>query len=90
MVGRVSANRYRSRPSTITAEQYTGAGPDPTGVFRRPEDNTPYVVTIHGQRCYLSPGDWIVLEPDGVHYYPIKPEIFVARYELIAEDETAR
>jgi len=83
--------KFRKKPLVITAEQYTGSGPDPAGVFRRPEfrrpeDNTPYVVTIHDQRCYLSPGDWVVPEPDGVHYYPIKPDIFAATYEPAGPD----
>ena len=58
----------------IEAEQYTNVGPDPVGVFRRDEDLSPYVVTIHDQRCYLTPGDWIIPEPDGVHFYPCKPD----------------
>lgn len=78
--------KYRRKPSVIEAVQFTESGADPVGVFRRPEDNTPYVVTIHDQRCYLSPGDWIAPEPDGMHFYPIKPDIFAATYEFV-EDE---
>lgn len=40
-----------------------------------------YVVTIHGQRTYIVDGDFIVQEPDGVHYYPVKPGIFTDTYE---------
>lgn len=72
--------RYRKKPVTVEATQFDGHN-DPPGVFRRPEDNTPYVVTIHDQRCYLSPGDWIIAEPDGIHHYPCKPDIFAATYE---------
>jgi hypothetical protein len=75
--------KFRKKPVVVEAEQYTGAGPDPVGVFRRPEDDTPYVVTIHDQRVYLSPGDWILPEPDGVHFYPVKPDIFAATYEAV-------
>lgn len=60
--------KFRSRPVVITAEQYTGEGADPT---------------VHDQRCYLSPGDWVVPEPDGVHFYPIKPDIFAKKYEAV-------
>jgi hypothetical protein len=76
--------RYRKKPVVIDAVQFEGPpGKDPPGVFRRPEDDSPYVVTIHDQRCYLSPGDWIVPEPDGVHYYPIKDEVFRATYDEV-------
>lgn len=80
--------KYRKKPVVIEAEQFIGdAGRDPAGVFRRPEDNSPYVVTIHDQRCYLAPGDWIIPEPDGVHYYPCKPDIFAATYEPVGEEQ---
>lgn len=78
-------SKFRKKPITIEAHQFTGSGPDPIGVFRRPEDDTPYVVTIHDQRCYLSTGDWIVPEPDGVHYYPIKPEVMALNYEPVED-----
>ena len=77
--------KFRKKPVVIDAEQFNGHN-DPPGVFRRPEDHTPYVVTIHGQRVYLSPGDWVVPEPDGVHYYPIKDEVFQNTYEAVGLD----
>jgi len=77
---------YRKKPIVIEAEQFNGdRASDPRGVWRRPEDDSPYVVTIHNQRCYVEPGDWIVPEPDGVHFYPVKPDVFAATYEP-AED----
>lgn len=76
--------RYRKKPIVVEAVQFDNVpANDPPGVFRRPEDNSPYVVTIHDQRSYLSPGDWIIPEPDGVHYYPCKPDIFEATYERV-------
>lgn len=76
---------YRKKPIVIKAAQFDGQhANDPPGVWRREEDWSPYVVTIHGQRCYVSPGDWIIPEPDGVHYYPVKPDIFAATYEPVA------
>ncbi|GAG12165.1 unnamed protein product, partial [marine sediment metagenome] len=42
-----------------------------------------YVVTIHDQKVYLEPGDWIIAEPDGVHFYPCKPDIFEATYDAV-------
>jgi hypothetical protein len=40
-----------------------------------------YVTTIHGQRAYLVPGDWILPEPKEGHFYPCKPDIFAATYD---------
>lgn len=80
--------KYRKKPIVIEPVQFNNnPAEDPDGVFRRPEDNAPYVVTIHDQRCYLSPGDWIIPEPDGIHHYPCKPDIFEITYDLIEEDE---
>lgn len=78
--------RFLKKRVEIEAVQFDGQANDPPGVFRREEDLTPYVVTIHGQRCYIEPGDWIIPEPDGVHYYPCKPDIFAATYEPIDEE----
>ncbi len=72
--------RFRKIPVYIEAVQFDGVN-EPNGVWRREEDLTPYVITIHGQRCYIQVGDWIVPEPDGIHFYPVKPDIFAATYE---------
>lgn len=72
---------FRSRPTTVFAVQFTGT-PDPPGVLRDPAGR-PYVVTVHGQSCYIEPGDYVVTEPDGVHHYPCKPDIFLARWEPV-------
>lgn len=46
--------------------------------------NRPHVHTIHGnQAVLLEPGDWIIPEPDGIHFYPCKPNIFEATYETV-------
>jgi len=42
-------------------------------------------MTIHQQRVYLQNGDWVITEPDGLHHYPCKPDIFAATYEAIEE-----
>jgi hypothetical protein len=76
--------KFRKKPIEIEAVQFDDVpAHDPPGVFRRPEDGTPYVVTIHSQRCYISPGDWIIPEPDGIHYYPCRPDIFEKTYEPV-------
>lgn len=56
------------------------------GLIEEWKSNAPvyaYVVTIHGERATLAPGDWVIREPDGEHYYPCKPDIFEATYEAV-------
>lgn len=38
-------------------------------------------VTVHGQETNVEVGDWIITEPDGIHHYPCKPDIFAETYE---------
>jgi hypothetical protein len=45
------------------------------------------VTTIQGQRVYVEPGEWIVREPDCVHYYPIADDVFHRKYEPIESQE---
>jgi hypothetical protein len=45
---------------------------------------TQYVTTIQGQRVNVEPGEWIVQEPDGIHYYPIADDVFRRKYEPIS------
>ena len=48
--------------------------------------NSKHVHIIHyGQRIDLQVGDWIVAEPDGEHYYPVKPDYFEQTYEPVEE-----
>lgn len=79
--------KFRKRPLVITAEQYHNvpngwpkgvcAGCDAVGL-----SIGPHVHTAHNnQAVELEDRDWIVPEPDGVHYYPIKDNIFEATYE---------
>jgi hypothetical protein len=74
--------KFRKKPLMIEAEQFHHAATSPAGV-RTEEDGRAYVVTIHGQKAYLAPGDWVITEPDGVHHYPCKPDIFEATYEKV-------
>ena len=50
----------------------------------------PHLHTIHqGQTVILEPGDWVIPEPDGLHYYPCKSDIFAATYEPVEEEPDA-
>lgn len=87
--------KFQSRPVTVEATQYTHPGCNCPGVEYEPYsqgaytvrgrvvfDNTlrPFVTTIQGQRVYVNPGEWIIREPDGIHYYPCANEVFTNRY----------
>lgn len=79
---------FRKKPVVIEAEQWFQ---DRTvkGVhweMRREDDGqflVPYVVTVHDQRAYLAPGDWVIPEPVEGRFYPCKPDIFAATYEPV-------
>lgn len=93
--------KYRKKPVIIEAVQYTGPaylrindeiGAYPQGVQwgMKAADSQllfPYVTTIHGQETWIEPGDWIIPERDGVHFYPCKPEVFAASYEPVEEEQ---
>lgn len=82
--------KYRKKPIVIEATQFFYDREGVPGVFypSKSEDGKTYigdafVVTIHDQRVYLENGDWIIMEPDGEHYYPCKPDIFANTYEAV-------
>ena len=91
--------KFRKKPVVIEAVQWQPSVKHP-GVSLEPAHNQPsrsggvsfrmperyYVTTIHGQRAYLHPGDWLLPEPDGVHFYPCKPEVFEATYEPLESE----
>jgi len=75
--------KYRTKPMIKEASQFLGVGhPLPEGVLLD-FASYPYVVTVHGQKTYVKVGDYIVTEPDGIHYYPCKPDIFEKGHELL-------
>jgi hypothetical protein len=87
--------KYRKKPVVVEATQWSPGVKHPGVFFTEPMESPsriagevamlleprPYVVTVHEQRAYLSPGDWIIEEPRGGRYYPCKPDIFNATYE---------
>jgi len=40
------------------------------------------VRTMQDQDVRVEPGEWIVREPDGIHFYPVADEIFKAKYTV--------
>lgn len=74
--------RFQRRTlESVEANQFLHPATAPAGV-RTEEDSRAYVVTAHGQKVYLEAGDWVVAEPDGRGYYPIKDDIFRERFTL--------
>ena len=80
--------RYRKRPVVVTAERFwENLRPWPVGVCTCPTDpEGPHVHTMHAnQAVRLEEGDWVVAELDGVHFYPVKPNVFEMTYEAVNE-----
>ncbi len=77
--------KYISLSKEVYAEQFfVDSEPWPKGVKLRCGERTGVyyiVITIHGQETDVVDGDWIIQEPDGVHYYPCKPDIFKLTYK---------
>lgn len=78
--------KFQKKPIVIEAAQFRLGQPIPKGVCVgwncAANEREPHVHTIHAGQVYiLQDGDWIIPEPDGVHFYPCKPDIFEATYE---------
>ena len=76
--------KYRKKPTVVDAEQwFVSSNPETwhPAVTWLEERGCYAVKTIHGEYASLTDGDWIITEPDGVHAYPCKPDIFSATYE---------
>ena len=81
--------KFRKIPVEIEAEQYAEENKLVKGMCNSQSCfvkhcNKPHVHTIHdNQIVILEVGDWIIPEPDGEHFYPIKPDIMKNTYEQI-------
>lgn len=83
--------KYRRKLTEIEAKQYVEYGKLVKGMCNSKScftdgNDVPHVHTIHdGQIVLLEIGDFIIPEPDGEHFYPCKPDIFEATYEVVDE-----
>lgn len=90
--------RYRSRPAEIEAMQWVGDNDNEVIAFIREgtEDRTiafrdqfwgTAKLWVEKSQAWaeIASGDYIVREPDGVGFYPVKGEIFEARWEPVPE-----
>lgn len=83
--------KFRKKPVVVEAEQYTKYGKLVKGMCNSQYchvkgNDEPHVHTVHNDQIVnLEAGDWIVPEPDGVHLYPCKEDIFEKTYEKLEE-----
>ena len=85
--------KYRKKPIEVEAVQWPGPWAQVPGVCVETVAGNPsaiggelvrhYVVTIHGQRAYLAPGDWVITEPNNENHYPCKDDVFRATYDPV-------
>lgn len=85
------ARRYRKRPVVIEARQWTGENTDAIVAWVTSEH---FYTTQPGllARLYVAANDsWLTVEAgewiirDVAGFYPCKPDIFEATYELVSE-----
>ena len=85
--------KFRKKPIVVEAEQWFGLG-GAKGLCFCDFDGSkhfgmPHVHTIHNDQVIeVEVDDWILPEPDGIHYYPVKPDIFAETYEPVDERES--
>ena len=86
------SKKYRKKPIVIEAMQYTydnafevfswmSAG---NTLAQTWEHGRLAIPTLEGT-MYAMPGDWIIKGIQG-EFYPCKPDIFAATYEVVADD----
>jgi hypothetical protein len=87
--------RYRRKPTEITAVHYEHESDQEKIVSENyglwggcgGRGELIGMTTIHGDRAYAKPGDWIASEPDPGRFYPIRSDIFTATYEAVQFDD---
>ena len=81
--------KFERVKTTIDAVQYVEYGRLVDGMCNSRScfsagNKTPHVHTIHNDQIVnLEVGDYIVQEPDGEHYYPVRPDIFENTYRKL-------
>ena len=81
-------SKFRHKPTVIEAEQFRVGDLHLPFRTRQACNLGPegwYVVTAHGQETTIADGDWIIPEPDGRGFYPVKNDIFLATYDLFLQ-----
>lgn len=71
---------FKRIETIIDAEQFLLWNDPPRGVKIHPHTGLYYVTTIQGIDVPVALGEWIVVENDGLHHYPIADEVFKKTY----------
>ena len=80
---------FKKKPVTIEAHQYKKYGELVKGMCNSKTcfsnvNKAPHVHPIHdNQMVNVEVGDWIIPEPDGQHFYPVKHRIFADTYDWV-------
>lgn len=75
--------KFVTKPIVVEAEQWF-AGKNLRGIFPPTAfDYGPYVMSSYNTPIFLKDGDWVIAEPDGVHFHACSPEVFEANYEKV-------
>jgi hypothetical protein len=90
--------KFRKKPVVVEAVQFFSSElplpigvqvhefwTDPADIGGRMKVKKFVVLTIHNHWTPVVDGDWIITEPDGIHHYPCKPDIFKNTYEPLDE-----
>ena len=84
--------RYKRRQTPdIEATQFFFDGPPVKGVTIEVQNaegkfvgtRAAYVITIQGQKAWLTEGDFVITERDGIHHYPCDARVFLESYVKI-------
>jgi hypothetical protein len=75
--------KFRKKPIVVDAFQWFPSMGLFGGVDFDHDEGCYFVVTIHGDKIAVNAGDWVITEPDMVHHYPCKDEVFRATYEPV-------
>lgn len=70
-------------PGVYTEEVWAEIGSRTPGVpsQRCRQADAHYVVTAHGVKMWINPGEWIVDEADGLHHRVVSEDTFQMLYE---------
>jgi hypothetical protein len=88
--GRLTMALYRKKPVVVEAVRWDGGNCDEVFAFLgmpHPDDELDHsqihIPTLEGTMT-ASPGDWLIRGVKG-EFYPCKPDIFAATYELVSD-----
>lgn len=91
--------KFIRKPVIVEANQYFGVESNDLlgvccdakcGIIEPHVQAFPHVHATQGFTLRIEKGDWILPEPDGEHFYPVKDKLFRDAYEPLCESATAQ